>query len=191
MRTFTILALTLAVVPAASQAPGPSPRDSQRVGVEAAAPPGQSGPDVSPGAVISREDYEATLRTQIANRVVDQPIKAVSVKGGKASVASLHRLRPEANALIHNDATETYYILAGRGTLVTGGRLGDARSTDLSRVHLGMSQTGPRQGGESRRVKPGDIVIIPAGTPHSFSELDGPVSYLAFRFEPSKPREHD
>jgi len=34
-------------------------------------------------------------------------------------------------------------------------------------------------------LKPGDIIIIPAGTPHSFSELDGPISYLTYRFEPS------
>jgi mannose-6-phosphate isomerase-like protein (cupin superfamily) len=145
-----------------------------------------SGADASPAIVISREDYEATLKAQKARNVTDQPLKAVPVKGGRASVASLHRIRPEANALVHNDATETYYILAGRGTLVTGGRVGEARPTDLSRVYLGMGQVGTRQGGESRRVKPGDIVIIPAGTPHSFSELDGPLSYLAFRFEPSK-----
>jgi len=43
-----------------------------------------------------------------------------------------------------------------------------------------------RIGGDSRKVKPGDIIIIPAGTPHSFSELDGPISYLVYRFEPSK-----
>lgn len=198
MRTFAILALALAVAPVASQAPGAlmpgSPqsasrpggvasRDSQRVGVE---PPGTSGSDATPGAVITREDYEATLKTQIAQSVVDQPMKALSVKGGKASVASLHRVKPEASALIHNDATETYYILAGRGTLVTGGRLGDPRPVDLTRVYAGMSQRGARVGGESRRVKPGDIIVIPAGTPHSFSELDGPISYLAFRFEVSK-----
>ena len=49
-----------------------------------------------------------------------------------------------------------------------------------------MSQTGTRQGGTPRRVGPGDIIIIPAGTPHSFSELDGPISYLVFRFEPKR-----
>ena len=48
-----------------------------------------------------------------------------------------------------------------------------------------MSQTGTRIGGEARRVKPGDIIIVPAGTPHSFSELDGPISYLVYRFEPA------
>ena len=36
-----------------------------------------------------------------------------------------------------------------------------------------MSQTGTRIGGEARRVKAGDIIIVPAGTPHSFSGWTG------------------
>jgi len=140
--------------------------------------------DSSPATHISREDHEAVLKEQIAKGVVDQPIKASEVLGGKASVAMLHRSKPETTALIHDRVTETYYILSGAGTMVTGGTLRDAKPTDLSRVNAGMSQTGARQGGLSRKVKPGDIVIIPAGTPHSFSELDGPISYLVYRFEP-------
>lgn len=141
-------------------------------------------PDASPASHISREDHEAMLKEQIAKGVVDQPIKASEVLGGKASVAMLHRTKPETSALIHDRVTETYYILSGAGTMVTGGTLRDAKPTDLSRVNAGMSQTGTRQGGESRKLKPGDIIIIPAGTPHSFSELDGPISYLVYRFEP-------
>jgi len=138
----------------------------------------------SPASHIGREDREAVLQEQIAKGVVDQPMEAREVLGGKASVAMLHRIKPETNGLSHDRVTETYYILAGAGTLVTGGTLRDAKPTDLSRVNAGMSRTGERQGGQSRRVKPGDIVLIPAGTPHSFSELDGPISYLVYRFEP-------
>jgi mannose-6-phosphate isomerase-like protein (cupin superfamily) len=139
----------------------------------------------APAVYISREDHEAVLKAQIPKNVVDQPIKAADVLGGKASVAMLHRTKPEANALIHDHVTETYYILSGSGTLVTGGSLGGAKPTDLTRVNAGMSQTGTRVGGDARKVKPGDIIMIPAGTPHSFSELDGPISYLVYRFEPS------
>ena len=53
----------------------------------------------------------------------------------------------------------------GIGHVRDGGRLGDAKPTDLTRVNAGMSQTGTRIGGEAQRVKPGDIVIVPAGTP--------------------------
>ena len=140
----------------------------------------------SPAAtVITAAEAEAVLKEQIPKNVVDQPIKLSEVPGGKASVASLYRAKPETRALIHNDVTETYYIVKGSGTIVTGGTLGDAKPTDLTRVNAGMSQTGTRQGGTPRRVGPGDIIIIPAGTPHSFSELDGPISYLVYRFEPS------
>jgi mannose-6-phosphate isomerase-like protein (cupin superfamily) len=137
-----------------------------------------------PATVITKAEHEAVLKEQIEKSVVDQPIKASDVPGGKASVAMLHRVKPETNALIHDHVTETYYILKGSGTIVTGGSLGDAKPYDLTRLNAGMSQQGTRQGGESRRVGPGDIIIIPAGTPHSFSQLDGPISYLVYRFEP-------
>ena len=138
-----------------------------------------------PATYISKEEHEAVLKKQTADNVVDQPIKATDVPGGKASVAMLHRAKPESSALIHDYVTETYYILSGSGTFVTGGRLGDAKETDLTKFNAGISHTGTRIGGEARRIKPGDIVIVPAGTPHSFSELDGPISYLVYRFEPT------
>ena len=40
----------------------------------------------------------------------------------------LHRDQAEAGALIHERATETYYILHGSGTIVTGGSLGGRRN---------------------------------------------------------------
>ena len=138
-----------------------------------------------PATYITKEEHEQVLKDQIAKNTVDQPIKASNVLGGKASVARLRRVKPEVNALIHDYVTETYYIMSGSGTFVTGGSLGGAKPTDLSNVNAGMSQTGSRIGGEARRIKPGDIVIVPAGTPHSFSELDGPIEYLVYRFEPA------
>jgi len=139
-----------------------------------------------PAVFISKEEHDAVLKQSIARNAVDTPIKATDVPGGKAAVAMLYRVKPEVSALIHNDVTETYYILSGSGTIVTGGSLGTPKPTDLTRVNAGMSQTGTRIGGESKKVKPGDIIIIPAGTPHSFSELDAPISYLVYRFEPAK-----
>jgi mannose-6-phosphate isomerase-like protein (cupin superfamily) len=147
---------------------------------------GQAAQTPVPAVFISKEEHEKVLAEQTAKNVVDQPIKATDVPGGKAAVAMLRRTKPEVSALIHDHVTETYYILSGSGTIVTGGSLGTPKPTDLTRVNAGMSQTGTRIGGESKKVKPGDIIIIPAGTPHSFSELDGPINYLVYRFEPSK-----
>ena len=116
-----------------------------------------------PAQFITAAEAEAVLKEQIAKNVVDQPMTSSQVVGGLASVAWLHRAKAEAGALIHNKATETYYIVKGSGTLVTGGSLGEAKPIDLTRVNAGMGMQGTRQGGEGRRVNPGDIIMIPGG----------------------------
>jgi mannose-6-phosphate isomerase-like protein (cupin superfamily) len=139
------------------------------------------------GTFISAEEIATTLKQSIANNVVDQPIKAMEVPGGhKASLALLRRTKAETSALIHDYVTEIYEIVEGSGTLVTGGSLDDAKATDLTRLNAGPSRTGTHRGGESRRVKPKDVVIVPAGMAHRFSELDGPITYLVYRFEPKR-----
>jgi mannose-6-phosphate isomerase-like protein (cupin superfamily) len=135
---------------------------------------------------ISADEIAATLKQSIANNVVDQPVKAADVLGGKASLAMLRRTKAETAALIHDHVTEIYQIVEGAGMLITGGSLTEAKPTDLTRVNAGMSQTGVHRGGESRRVKANDVIIVPAGTAHRFSELDGPIVYLVYRFEPKR-----
>ena len=140
-----------------------------------------------PAVHISPAEIATILESAIAKSAVDQPIKGADVHGGRTVVAMLHRDKAEAGALIHERATETYYILHGSGTIVTGGSLGGTpKPTDLTRLGAGPSLQGERQGGEGRQVGPGDVIIIPAGTPHSFSVLDSPISYLVFRFDPGK-----
>jgi mannose-6-phosphate isomerase-like protein (cupin superfamily) len=141
----------------------------------------------APGTFIGADEIAATLKQSIANNVVDQPIRATELPGGhKAAVAILRRTKAETAALIHDHVTEISQVMEGAGTIVTGGSLNDAKPTDLTRVNAGMSQTGAHKGGESRRVVPKDIIIIPAGMPHRFSQLDGPITYLVYRFEPKQ-----
>jgi mannose-6-phosphate isomerase-like protein (cupin superfamily) len=136
------------------------------------------------GTVITADEIAAVLKQSIANNVIDAPVKLADVPGGKASLAVLRRTRAETTALIHNRVTEIYQIVEGSGTLVTGGALENPTATDLTRLNAGPSQTGTHKGGESRRVGPKDVIIVPAGMPHRFSELDGPIVYLVYRFEP-------
>ena len=101
-------------------------------------------------------------------------------------MALLRRTKAETAALIHDYVTEIYEIVEGSGTLTTGGTIMDPKESDLTRVNAGMSHTGMHHGGESRRVKPKDVIIVPAGMAHRFSELDGPIVYLVYRFEPKR-----
>ena len=138
------------------------------------------------GTFISAEEIATTVKQSTANNVVDQPVKATEVPGGhKASLAVLRRTKAETSALIHNRVTEIYQVMEGSGTLVTGGSLEGATPTDLTRLNAGPSQTGTHKGGEAKHVGPKDVIIIPAGMPHRFSQLDGPaITYLVYRFEP-------
>ena len=137
--------------------------------------------------IVSADEIAATLKQSIANNTVDQPIKLADLPGGhKASVALLRRTKPETSALIHDYVTEIYEIVEGSGTMVSGGTLMDPKESDLTRVNAGMSHTGMHHGGESRKVKAKDVIIVPAGMAHRFSELDGPIVYLVYRFEPKR-----
>jgi len=42
------------------------------------------------------------------------------------------------------------------------------------------------EGGVSRRINTGDMVIIPAGTPHWFSEVQESITYTVVRVDPGR-----
>jgi mannose-6-phosphate isomerase-like protein (cupin superfamily) len=77
-----------------------------------------------------------------------------------------------AGALAHAGNTELLYIVEGEGTMVTGGTLIAAADGRPASIEAGVSQ---------RFVK-GDVFIVPAGSPHWFSIVDRPVTYLEVRW---------
>jgi mannose-6-phosphate isomerase-like protein (cupin superfamily) len=91
------------------------------------------------------------------------------------------------NALTHDQQTEGYYIISGGGTMVTGGHLVNGRrsapDSAVTRELNGPSCSGPVVGSDvvTRDVKVGDIIIIPAGTPHGWVNIPDHVDYLSFR----------
>ena len=139
------------------------------------------------GAVI-----QATLEDAIANGVTDTPIRTIDAGGHHVGVAIVHR-GPAASVVagtIHSEVTEVYTVLEGSGILVTGGRLIDPRpreDTALRRMVSGPGWTGNgMEGGVTRRVAEGDIIIIPAGTPHYFSEIPESITYTIVRIDPGR-----
>ena len=81
------------------------------------------------------------------------------------------RVKPGA-ALAHTGNTELHYITEGAGTLVTGGT--------IVRPAGGASAT--IRDGDTRRVVRGDVILIPADTPHWYKDVEGAITYLEVRF---------
>lgn len=125
---------------------------------------------------------------------LDRQVRVVDIGHANVAVGILHReaMRSDdgVSGIVHAQVTEVYYIVSGGGTLVTGGTLVDPepRAVDSPSVTVlvGPSTAGIGRGGQSRRVSPGDIVVIPAGVFHGFSEIDDHVTYLSIRPDPDK-----
>lgn len=141
------------------------------------------------GTFVGKAQLDEALKKALAapsGNIVDQKISSTKIEGGNAHVAHLRRVQAETNALIHDHVTEIYYIVEGSGTIQTGGRIENIKESDLTNLGAGMSHTGTHVGGTTQKLVPGDVFVVPAGMAHRFSQLDGPIRYVVYRFEPGK-----
>lgn len=88
-----------------------------------------------------------------------------------------------AGGITHDSQTEGYYIVSGGGTMFTDGYIVNGRH------NLSPDLNGPTCGGVAydvtkKVVKPGDIIIIPAGVVHGWLDIPDQVEYLSFRPSP-------
>ena len=92
-----------------------------------------------------------------------------------------------AGGIAHDSQTEGYLIVSGGGTLVTGGHIANGRKSaadaEVTKVLNGPSCSGTIVGADvvKKVVKTGDIIIIPAGVPHGWTDITDHVDYLSFR----------
>lgn len=97
------------------------------------------------------------------------------LENGHYKVHASHRDGPGV-AEVHTRDTDVIHVLAGTATLVTGGEVVDAKSTGPEEIR-GASI----RGGETRRLRPGDVVVVPNGVPHWFREVTGPLDYYVVK----------
>lgn len=73
-----------------------------------------------------------------------------------------------AKSELHANFTDVWYVIDGRATLVTGGKIQDGIETAPGETR-GRGITN----GDSRDIQKGDYAVIPAGTPHWISHVAG------------------
>ena len=125
------------------------------------------------------------LSTALLNAAEDSKVTFIAAdqvaKGGSLatapnlSITVAHRAEP-GMVEVHDKETDTFYVLDGSATIVTGGTM------------VGGSVTGPGQhrgtditGGQAQRLAKGDVMVIPAGVPHWFKEVPKSVSYYVVK----------
>jgi mannose-6-phosphate isomerase-like protein (cupin superfamily) len=96
------------------------------------------------------------------------------IEGGRFNV-NIRRITDAESALVHPVTADVWVVTEGAGTLTVNGRL----------------EGGQIVGGDSRPLKVGDVVFVPAGVPHGVSGVTGSITWLNIRFdtnyEPVKP----
>lgn len=146
---------------------------------------------------INSVEIQSLVQKTVADRVSDQAIRVVNVNGEyNVSIGVVHRAKTSGkdapSGIEHAQITEVYHVIEGSGTLVTGGTLDNPREIPADNpvvtVLNGPSTGGTGiQGGVSRKIAPGDVVIIPPNTPHWFSEITtDQIVYLVVRIDPHK-----
>ena len=104
---------------------------------------------------------------------------------GEASTAPTTGGAP--GMIAHDQQTEGYLIVSGGGTLVTGGKIVNGRKSgpdnEVTTTLNGPSCSGTAVGADivKKVVKTGDIIIIPAGVPHGWTDIADHVDYLSIR----------
>jgi mannose-6-phosphate isomerase-like protein (cupin superfamily) len=86
-----------------------------------------------------------------------------------------------APAAIHETEGELFYVIDGSATFVIGGQL-----TEQKRQNAQNLQGTAITGGTSRKVSKGDFMLVPAGSAHGFSAVDGTITLMTLHLPVAK-----
>lgn len=137
----------------------------------------------NPATDVTAAAIQEFLNALPRDKVSDSPIRVVNVGGYTVGVFGVFRPKSLAgDAILHETkTTEIYQILGGSGTFVTGGTLVGPHREPATSTSIRGSRI---QGGVSRHVAKGDVIIIPGYLPHWWSTLDSDLTYLITRPDP-------
>jgi mannose-6-phosphate isomerase-like protein (cupin superfamily) len=146
---------------------------------------------------ISNSEIEATVKKTATAPVSDQQLRVLSVNGEyNVGVGVVHRAktagRDIGGGIEHSQITEIYHVISGNGTLMTDGTIENLKdqapdSPVVTTLNGPSSGGGKIIGGKSRKLGPGDVVVIPPNTPHWWTEITTPeIVYLVVRADPHK-----
>jgi mannose-6-phosphate isomerase-like protein (cupin superfamily) len=77
---------------------------------------------------------------------------------------------------LHEKETDVIHVIDGEATFVTGGTMVGGKSTKA-----GQMVGSDIKGGETHHLTKGDVIVVPAGTPHWFKEVPSSISYYVVK----------
>jgi mannose-6-phosphate isomerase-like protein (cupin superfamily) len=111
-------------------------------------------------------------------------VSATMAKGGpiiedKGGLRVLAQRRGTGDVEVHMKTNHVFIIVEGEATFITGGTLVDSKQTAPNEIRAKSVQ-----GGQVHRLTKGDVITIPANTPHWFKEIPTQtIAYYAVNIE--------
>jgi mannose-6-phosphate isomerase-like protein (cupin superfamily) len=148
-----------------------------------------------PGTYIPLDELQGYIKKAIDEKRIDQQVRDIDIGKSHIGIGIVHRAKldaPQPESVAEHDlVSEVYHIIEGRGTLVLGPDIADMKrrpaTQETVRLFNGPGNNGTTiRNGVSYQLKPGDVVVIPAGTGHWFTKIDEPLTYLMVRIDPDK-----
>jgi mannose-6-phosphate isomerase-like protein (cupin superfamily) len=138
---------------------------------------GRGGPEGGGTTILERapQDHSIAIpKEKLAGYLKDMDAKKLQtlrmIEGGKYNV-NIRRITAAETGLVHPITADLWVVLEGAGTLTTGGVL----------------EKGKILGGQTRRIKVGDVVYIPSGLPHGVSGVETNITWLNVRWDTDWP----
>jgi mannose-6-phosphate isomerase-like protein (cupin superfamily) len=131
--------------------------------------------------------HRGTTRTPPAAAGARGATPAAAAAAAPCGMAGAPAPAGSPSGIAHDSQTEGYLIVSGAGEMVTGGHIHNGRKSaadaEVTTTLNGPSCSGAMLGNDvvKRQVKVGDVIVIPAGTPHGWSDIPDHVDYLSFR----------
>src|SRR5579859_6025843 len=142
-------------------------------------------------------ELDAYTAKAVKYGIVDQQVRSIDVGKSQVGIAMVTRGKlvagPARKGAVaeHEQVSEVYHIIEGTATLLTGPDLVNVTKRPESEKTVRL-QNGPGWNADSianpqvHHLKPGDVIVIPAGTGHWFTEIPDHITYLMVRIDPDK-----
>src|SRR5262245_61190483 len=89
---------------------------------------------------------------------------------------SVNRRMAAGQVEVHEKESDIFYVTEGEATFVTGGTMIGGKVSRPNQL-LGTDITG----GVTHHLTKGDVIVIPAGTPHWFKQVPSSVKYFTVK----------